>query len=67
MEIGFFHPLRGYWQAISEPSDEILASYPPDTVQVPLKPSGHHEWDGTQWLLTVAPPSDLDDQNAGII
>jgi hypothetical protein len=62
MEIGFFHPLFGYWQAISEPSKEVLASYPPDTIQVPLKPSGDHEWDGGQWvLIEPSPPSSADE------
>ena len=52
MEQGFFHPERGYWQTISEPSPEVLASYPADTVQVPLKPGAGFTWTGNTW----APP-----------
>ncbi len=50
MEIGFFHPELGYWQAISEPSDETLASYPEGTVLVPLKPGGYFEWVNNEWV-----------------
>lgn len=52
MDCGFFHPERGYWQTISEPSPEMLASYPAGTVQVPLKPGAGFTWTGNTW----APP-----------
>lgn len=52
MEHGFFHPERGYWQTISEPSPEMLASYPAGTLQVPLKPGAGFTWTGNTW----APP-----------
>lgn len=51
-DCGFFHPGRGYWQTISEPSPEMLASYPAGTVQVPLKPGAGFTWTGNTW----APP-----------
>lgn len=54
MEYGFYHPLRGYWQAISEPSSEIVAAYPVGTIEVPLKPSAMHSFDGTQWVGPTA-------------
>lgn len=38
MEKGFYHPNQGYWQTISEPSQEVLDAYPEGTVEVPLKP-----------------------------
>ena len=56
MEQGFFHPERGYWQTISEPSSEMLASYPAGTVQVPLKPGADFEWDGVAWIATIPAP-----------
>jgi hypothetical protein len=37
-EHGFYHPEVGYWQTISEPSEEIRASYPEGTTVYPLKP-----------------------------
>jgi hypothetical protein len=50
MEIGFYHESIGYWQAITEPSTEILDGYPEGTVSVPLKPKGNFEWDGSSWV-----------------
>ncbi len=49
MEIGFYHPERGYWQTTEEPSDNIKAAYPEGTVEVPLKPSAHHTWIDGKW------------------
>jgi len=34
---------------------ELLASYPPGTVQVPLKPGADYEWDGEAWAYS--PPA----------
>jgi len=48
-EIGFYHPDRGYWQAIAGTADELLPTYPAGTVQVPLKPGANYEWDGSEW------------------
>ena len=56
MEKGFFHPEVGYWQAISTPSADVIASYPEGTVEVPLIPGSNFEWDGSSWLS--APESD---------
>lgn len=60
MEHGFFHPERGYWQTVSEPSEAILAAYPEGTVEVPLQPvrEGYvHEWDAKaqEWVATKLP------------
>ena len=64
MEHGFFHPDRGYWQTISDPSEELLASFPLGTVEIPLKPGQDFEWDGTQWLYVAPPPPSLKQQQA---
>ena len=50
MEKGFYHASRGYWQALSEPSHAIRSSYPSGTVEVPLKPSPLHTFDGVRWV-----------------
>ena len=50
MEKGFFHPLQGYWQTISDPSPSIVATYPEGTIEVPLKPSSLHTFDGSEWI-----------------
>jgi hypothetical protein len=55
MEHGYFHPDRGYWQTTNEPPQHILDGYPEGTVEVPVKPSGLHEWNGSQWV--ELPPS----------
>jgi hypothetical protein len=55
MEKGFYHSSRGYWQTLSEPSAEILTTYPEGTVEVPLKPHAYCVWDGSAWV-DVPPP-----------
>ena len=49
MEKGFYHPSVGYWQTLTDPSDEIRASYPEGTVETPIQPSPIHVWDGSEW------------------
>ncbi len=50
MEKGFYHSSRGYWQTNSEVSDEVIASYPDGTIEVALKPSRLHTFNGTEWV-----------------
>ena len=50
-EHGYWHPQLGYWQAISAPSEELVAAYPAGTVKVPLRPDAWSEWDGTAWRV----------------
>ena len=50
MNKGFFHPERGYWETITDPSDEIVSAYPSDTVETPLRPSHLHTWSGSEWV-----------------
>lgn len=50
MEIGFYHHDRGYWQTTGMPRQSVLDSYPEGTVQIELKPSPDHEWDGSAWV-----------------
>lgn len=49
MEKGFFHPERGYWQTLTDPSAEVRAAYPDGTIEVPLQPSPLHKWNGSAW------------------
>ena len=55
MEQGFFHPDRGYWQTISAPTEEVLASYPIGTVEVPLQPGYGYVWNGSEWVYDPPP------------
>lgn len=65
MEKGFYHPDRGYWQTLSEPSDEIRATYPSGTKEVSLQPSPLHKYSGTKW---VAPTQqEKYDYEAGVV
>ena len=59
MELGFYHPERGYWQAIGGDPEDLLPAYPEGTVQVPLKPGAHHEWQDGAWVYgePPAPPA----------
>ena len=57
METGFFHPSRGYWQASGDIPEDVLSGYPDGTVEVPIKPSGDHEWDGEAWAFVAPDPA----------
>ncbi|MEJ6847560.1 hypothetical protein V3589_15230 [Sinorhizobium fredii] len=56
---GFFHPDRGYWQTIEEPSQDVLAAYPAGTVEVPLKPGEYYEWIDDAWVEVLPTPEEL--------
>jgi len=56
-EYGFYHPDRGYWQTDGEVSQDIMDGYPDGTVDVPIKPSGDHEWDGEAWAFVAPDPA----------
>lgn len=56
MEHGFYHPSRGYWQAIGGDPAVLLLSYPTGTIQVSLKPSADHEWQDGQWVYYEPEP-----------
>jgi hypothetical protein len=57
MEHGFYHPDSGYWQTNSDVPQRILDGYPAGTIEVPLRPIGDFNWDGSKW---VELPPDLD-------
>lgn len=50
MSKGFYHSSTGYWETISEPSDEIIMSYPEGTIEVDLKPGPLYSFDGVSWI-----------------
>lgn len=56
MEKGFFHPTRGYWQTIDEPSADEIAAHPVGTIEVPIKPGADFEWRNGKWVF-VEPPA----------
>jgi hypothetical protein len=65
MEHGFYHPVNGYWQTVSTPTEEHLAAYPDGTIEVPLQPSNLHTWSGSAW---VSPSQDqLDAAQATVV
>lgn len=64
MEKGFYHPDRGYWQTLSEPTDAIKSQYPDGTIEVPLKPSHLHTWGGSDWVAPTQAEIDADVANA---
>lgn len=64
-EIGFYHPSWGYWQATTEPAEEILATYPSGTKRVPIMPGPGYSYNGEAW---VAPTQAwLDDQASQLV
>ena len=60
MEKGFFHPSRGYWQTLNDPSSDYRASYPSGTIEVPLMPSALHKLEGGQWVAPTQAELDAD-------
>lgn len=56
MEHGFYHPERGYWQAIGGDPEDLLSTYPEGTVQVPVKPGADYDWQDGAWVY-VEPPA----------
>ena len=64
MEHGFFHPDCGYWQTISDPSEDLIATFPEGTIEIPLKPAQDLQWDGAQWVYVAPPPATLEQQQA---
>ena len=59
MEHGYFHPQRGYWQTTGDVSQRILDGYPDGTIDVPLKPSSLHEWQGDAWVEVTPDPAEI--------
>jgi hypothetical protein len=55
MEKGFYNT-TGYWQTPADVPDHILAAYPKGTIEVPLRPSENHAWNGTEWVYVAPPP-----------
>jgi len=51
----YFINLNGdYWETLSDPSDEIIATYPVGTIEVTQRPSHLHTYEGGAWVA----PSD---------
>lgn len=59
MEKGFYHPQRGYWQAVGDVPIEILNGYPEGTVEVPAKPGANHQWNGVAWVFVEPSASEI--------
>lgn len=64
MEKGYYHPSRGYWQTLNEPSAEFIATFPEGTIEVPLKPGADYEWNAltAEWIAVPAPKPKLTNQ-----
>jgi hypothetical protein len=54
MELGFYHPSKGYWQTNTEPTEAQRALYPEGTIEVDLKPSELHTFNGSTWEAPTA-------------
>lgn len=54
---GFFHPSRGYWEAIGGDGLALVAGYPEGTVETPKRPTPAHVWDGLRWIEGAQPPA----------
>jgi len=61
-EHGFYHPDRGYWQAIEGNLEDLLPTYPEGTINVPLKPDADHEWQDGAWVYVPPPPPPIPDR-----
>lgn len=61
-EHGFYHPDRGYWQAVEGNLEDLLPTYPEGTINVPLKPDADHEWQDGAWIYVPPPPPPIPDR-----
>ena len=59
MEVGFYHPDRGYWQTTGDVPEHILQGYPEGTVEVPIKPGVAYEWAGKVWAYVPPDPAEV--------
>jgi hypothetical protein len=41
---GFWHPTLGYWETISDPTDDMISEYETGTIEVPVRPTEIHTW-----------------------
>ena len=57
MEKGFYHPERGYWQTLSEPSESVVAAYPLGTLQVQLRPDQDYQYINGAWVYVEPEPA----------
>jgi hypothetical protein len=60
----FFHPDWGYWVALKAPNEQILATYPEGTIEVPPRPSPYAEWVNGSWVDHPAPLPSKEEQEA---
>lgn len=51
---GFYHSEIGYWQTVG--GNPKVEDYMTSTIEVPLKPSADHEWQGESWVH-IPPPA----------
>ena len=58
---GFYHVDLGYWETITDPSEEILQGYPEGTMEVTMRPSHLHTYDGFVWLAPTQIEIDEDE------
>ena len=58
---GFFNETTGvYWQADGPIPDYVKLRHKQNgTVEVPLMPSGDHEWDGSKWVAVAPDPEEV--------
>ena len=57
---GFWHPTLGYWETISDPSDEIKAAYEAGTIEVPVRPTEISTWNTETNTWNEPPVEELD-------
>tara|TARA_B100000287_G_scaffold124444_1_gene116464 strand:+ start:9026 stop:9415 length:390 start_codon:yes stop_codon:yes gene_type:complete len=57
---GFWHPTLGYWETISDPSDDIVAAYESGTIEVPVRPTRIHTWNTTTNAWNEPSTAELD-------
>jgi hypothetical protein len=59
MAQGFYHPLNGYFESNADVPDGIRAGFAKGTVEVPLRPIGNFDWDGSKWVELPPDPEAL--------
>lgn len=58
----YYHPIHGYWETITEPSEEIISNYPEGTIETYQRPSPQHQLIDGSWIYVEKTPEQLEEE-----
>jgi hypothetical protein len=57
----YYHPQEGYWETITDPSEEVIASYPAGTLETYQRPSPQHQLIDDVWVFVEKTPEQIEE------